>query len=215
MNDYLISFDSSGQPFIAHAWGRRQNTKYIARISDGKGGFRYFYSQREWDAYRNRDIRKREKQADRETNYNKVSAKQYLTGGKEKNSFNYAKAQNRKAQDELKSSTRAYTQSVKDQQKAYSTLRDARANGKPWNISKAEKALSEAKKQTSQASQRASAARLTAKETSRRYEKFEKAYESTSLPGATHRLVRIGREKVKNLVNTVGNTPVAYIKKSR
>ena len=215
MNDYIISIDSSGQPFIAHAWGRRQNTKYIARISNGHGGVRYFYSQREWEAYQKSEKRKREKQVNRETNYNKVSAKQYLTGGKEKNSFNYAKEQNRKAQDELKSSTRVYQQSVKDQQKAYNDLRDARADGKPWNVSKAEKALSKAKKQTSQASQRASAARLTAKETSRRYEKFEKAYESTSLPGATHRLVRLGREKLKSLVNTVGNTPVAYVKKSR
>lgn len=214
MSEYYIGTDYNGDPYIEH-WGTRNNHKYVARISDGKGGYRYFYTQAQWEAYQKQEIRKREKQADRENNYNKVSAKQYLGGGKEKQSFNYAKKQNRKAQNELRSSTRAYQKSVKDQQKAYATLRDAKANGRPWDVVKAERGVSDAKKQTAQASQRASEARVSAKKAENTFKAHERAYESTSLPGQTHRLVRIGKSKVKKLVSDAGNTPVAYVKKSR
>ena len=214
MSEYYIGMDSYGKPYIAH-WGTRKNHKYVARISDGKGGYRYFYTQAQWEAYQKQESKKRAKQEDRENNYNKVSAKQYLTGGKEKQSFKYAKKENRKAQSELKSSTRAYHQSVKKQQKANAALKNAKENGAPWDVRKAERAVSDAKKETSQASQRASAARVSAKKAENKYKAHERVYESTSLPGQTHKFVRVGTANVRKLSQTVGNTPVAYVKKSR
>lgn len=56
MNDYIIQVDENGQPYIAHAfWNRkgqaRESHKYIARVERGKGRWRYFYTQQEWDAF--------------------------------------------------------------------------------------------------------------------------------------------------------------------
>ena len=61
MSDYVVSFDESGQPYISHAFFRRQNQngsrkdhKYFEKIKNGLKT-RYFYSKQEWDAYqRNR-----------------------------------------------------------------------------------------------------------------------------------------------------------------
>ena len=52
-NDYVIQFDESGQPYIAHAWGKRganQAHKYIAKIGEGAKA-RYFYTQEELRAF--------------------------------------------------------------------------------------------------------------------------------------------------------------------
>ena len=57
MNDYVIAFDASGQPYISHAFwnrnkgGQKKEHKYIQRIKDKNGLWRYFYDQAEWDAY--------------------------------------------------------------------------------------------------------------------------------------------------------------------
>ena len=61
MSDYIMSFDESGQPYISHAFFRRQNQngskkdhKYYEKLKNGLKT-RYFYSKQEWDAYqRNR-----------------------------------------------------------------------------------------------------------------------------------------------------------------
>ena len=61
MSDYILSFDESGQPYISHAFFRRQNQngskkdhKYYEKLKNGLKT-RYFYSKQEWDAYqRNR-----------------------------------------------------------------------------------------------------------------------------------------------------------------
>ena len=61
MSDYVMSFDESGQPYISHAFFRRQNQngskkdhKYYEKLKNGLKT-RYFYSKQEWDAYqRNR-----------------------------------------------------------------------------------------------------------------------------------------------------------------
>ena len=61
MSDYVVSFDESGQPYISHAFFRRQNQngsrkdhKYFEKIKNGLKT-RYFYTKQEWDAYqRNR-----------------------------------------------------------------------------------------------------------------------------------------------------------------
>lgn len=61
MSDYVVSFDESGQPYISHAFFRRQNQngskkdhKYYEKLKNGLKT-RYFYSKQEWDAYqRNR-----------------------------------------------------------------------------------------------------------------------------------------------------------------
>lgn len=52
-NDYIIRFDESGEPYIAHAWGQRgpnQSHKYIAKIGEGVKA-RYFYTQEELRAF--------------------------------------------------------------------------------------------------------------------------------------------------------------------
>ena len=61
MSDYVVSFDEYGQPYISHAFFRRQNQngskkdhKYYEKLKNGLKT-RYFYSKQEWDAYqRNR-----------------------------------------------------------------------------------------------------------------------------------------------------------------
>lgn len=61
MSDYVIAFDASGQPYLAHAFWNRKNQngtkkdhKYYEKIKEGLKT-RYFYSKQEWDAYqRNR-----------------------------------------------------------------------------------------------------------------------------------------------------------------
>lgn len=61
MSDYVIAFDASGQPYLAHAFWNRKNQngtkkdhKYYEKIKEGPKT-RYFYSKQEWDAYqRNR-----------------------------------------------------------------------------------------------------------------------------------------------------------------
>lgn len=55
-NRFAIFVDDAGQPYISHAfWNRkgqaRENHKYIARVERGKGRWRYFYTQQEWDAF--------------------------------------------------------------------------------------------------------------------------------------------------------------------
>ena len=48
-NDYIIAVDENGQPFIAHANGvgtwLNRAVKYIQKIPNGKGGFRYVYDK--------------------------------------------------------------------------------------------------------------------------------------------------------------------------
>lgn len=57
MNDYVIAFDASGQPYISHAFwnrnkgGQKKEHKYIQRIKDKNGLWRYFYDEEEWQAY--------------------------------------------------------------------------------------------------------------------------------------------------------------------
>lgn len=56
MSDYYVAVDENGQPYITHAfWNRkgqeRKNHKYIAREKIGNR-FRYFYTQKEWDAFK-------------------------------------------------------------------------------------------------------------------------------------------------------------------
>lgn len=210
MSDYYISVSSDGQPFISHAWGKKQNTKYIARISDGKGGYRYFYSQREWAAYNN----KQNKVRDKAENGKKVSTKQFLTGGKEKKSFKYMRKENKAAKRELRSATKDYTRAVKNSQSAYAELREAKKSGTQHDVNSAQSKVTEARKQTSAASQRASSARLNYKKTSSNLKAHQRAYESTSLPGKTHRLVRKGNEKLKTMTQKIGDTPVIYLKKT-
>lgn len=49
MNNYIIAIDEKGQPFIAHA-GDRMSHKYFRKIQKGNR-IRYFYSEKEWNAY--------------------------------------------------------------------------------------------------------------------------------------------------------------------
>ena len=52
-SDYYIAFDSSGEHYIAHAWGKRganQSHKYIAKIGEGPKA-RYFYTPEELRAF--------------------------------------------------------------------------------------------------------------------------------------------------------------------
>lgn len=49
MNNYIITVDEKGQPFIAHA-GDRISHKYFRKIQKGNR-VRYFYSEQEWNAY--------------------------------------------------------------------------------------------------------------------------------------------------------------------
>lgn len=57
MNDYVIAFDANGQPYISHAFwnrnkgGQKKEHKYIQRIKDKNGLWRYFYDEEEWQAY--------------------------------------------------------------------------------------------------------------------------------------------------------------------
>ena len=48
-NDYIIAVDENGQPFIAHANGvgtwLNRAVKYIQKVPNGKGGFRYIYDR--------------------------------------------------------------------------------------------------------------------------------------------------------------------------
>lgn len=103
MDDYIIAIDDSGQPYIEHAFGmgsmiKRKNAKYIARIKTAKGHYRYFYTQKEWDAYkRNQEKAKERKQAkldkakEKAENGTNVSVKQYLTGGREQDVYREVK----------------------------------------------------------------------------------------------------------------------------
>lgn len=209
--DYIIGIDSTGMPYIEHARGQRNNHKYYVRISDGKGGFRYFYSQKEVDAYYN----KKRKTAERAENGKNVNIKQYLSGGKEKKSFNYYKKENNAANRELKRASNNYTKSVNKVSKATAKFKKANESGNAEKIKKAETNLAKKKDKVKSASQRATYARINKKETGAKYEAHERAYESTSLPGQTHRLVRKGKEKIKRLSKKIGTTPVVYVKKSK
>lgn len=53
MNDYIITVDRDGQPYIEHAWGNRwanKSHKYIMKIGEGAKA-RYLYTQEEVRAY--------------------------------------------------------------------------------------------------------------------------------------------------------------------
>ena len=54
-NDYIITVDENGEPYIAHWFGlghkeSSNNRKYIAKIATPKG-IRYFYTKADLDAY--------------------------------------------------------------------------------------------------------------------------------------------------------------------
>lgn len=210
MNDYCIAINESG-PYIAHADGQKKNAKYYARINDGRGGYRYFYSQREYATY----INNRNKARAAAEEGKKVSMKQFLTGGKEKKSFKYARGENREAKKELKSTNREYKKSLRNSQKAYAELDDAKKHGNASDIKSAERNVSKARKQIAEASQNAASARINYKQTSEKLKAHQAAYESTSLPGKTHRLVRKGNEKLKQMRVQIGNTPIIYLKKTK
>lgn len=80
-NDYVILFDENGQPYIAHGFfsnAKERAHKYIQKIKDSKG-WRYFYSQAEWEAYQR--ARNATVQAQRDLAMTKkVTAEQARTG---------------------------------------------------------------------------------------------------------------------------------------
>ena len=126
MEDYIVGVDSSGQPYIEH-WGQKKNHKYIARISDGKGGYRYFYTQAEWNAYvrlsqwrKNRANKKEEDASSKKLYQNtKKAVKTY-------------KKNLKKARTQLKRSERGL-------QRTNSKLRKAKKSGNSVRIAKVQK----------------------------------------------------------------------------
>ena len=205
---YILSYDENQAPYIEH-WGlkkgaARNNHKYVARISTGNGQYRYFYTQKEFTAYNNQQARARQ----REANTNQVSLKQYLTGGTKKKIFNKSIKTNRKLQREARKANKANHKAVKDVQKAYAGVKKAREKGDWSNIQNAEKKLTDAKKNVSATSQNASKARANLQRSSEWLKKRERDFESTSLPGQAHRLVREGREKINSMLTDIGDTPV-------
>lgn len=60
MHDYMICIDENGSPCLAHALfgnrkgGQKKDHKYVDRIMDKAGKWRYFYTQEEAKAYANK-----------------------------------------------------------------------------------------------------------------------------------------------------------------
>lgn len=53
MADYIIAFDAYGQPYLAHAWGKQKDHKYVHKEPDyyGPGKHLYLYSQKEYERW--------------------------------------------------------------------------------------------------------------------------------------------------------------------
>lgn len=53
MADYIIAFDVYGQPYLAHAWGKQKDHKYVHKEPDyyGPGKHLYLYSQKEYERW--------------------------------------------------------------------------------------------------------------------------------------------------------------------
>ncbi len=81
-NDYIVSVDEAGQPYIAHAFG---NHKYYQKIFNGPKAL-YFYSKEQFENYlrrlRERRFRKKQK---RFFENNWTSSAHGLTGRTAKN----------------------------------------------------------------------------------------------------------------------------------
>ena len=87
MSNYYLTYDIYGSPiltnvpsvYIQHGWGgsskERANHKYIARI-DTPDGYRYFYTQKEIDAYYNK---LQKEVSDVKEAYDKYEKRPYIT----------------------------------------------------------------------------------------------------------------------------------------
>jgi hypothetical protein len=65
INNYIITVDENGFPFIAHTYAYGSGAvgkshKYVQRVKLPNGKYRYFYSQKEYEAYTGLLKRKRE-----------------------------------------------------------------------------------------------------------------------------------------------------------
>lgn len=210
--DYIVGVDTYGQPYIAH-WGQKKNHKYIARISDGNG-YRYFYTQAEWNAYLRRDQRQRDrekKKAEREASKVKVSPKQYFGGGGQREAYKAAKKQSdadsraaRQAERNYKTKLNAYKKAKEAADKANESNEYFAKKRTKRKLDQAHTELRKAvdERQSARDKEKASLAITSAKETS---------YEQTSLPGKTHKLVRKGKTIVKKITTKVGDTAVDAI----
>jgi len=63
--NYIIAVDETGEPFIAHKYAYESGVagrghKYVQRVKLSNGKYRYFYSQKEYEAYLGLTKRKRE-----------------------------------------------------------------------------------------------------------------------------------------------------------
>lgn len=212
MDNYQIMLDRYGRVYLSHGIGKRAH-KYILKIGDGVKA-RYLYTREEVNAYMN------EKKAKREADSNKVSMKQYLTGGVQQDIYRGTKKQSREDAKKEKEAKKNRDKAMVNYEKALSAYTGSKGKDTSIKTMRLGTKADDAKKEWLKAESEYRKAQAKNAKTEKRLHEHEQQYESSSFAGQMHRTARKGKKALGNLIKSVGNrtlsalnTPSVYVRK--